>query len=131
LAFSVVVALALPGGLGCDVSQHCDPGQIYMHYACYDPPQGGADGGIDSDVDVVGNDGNDAAGACAQYEGFGATCTVVSQCPCGLDSCNTFMGANYCTRTHCLADPTICPPGWTCLDVSAFDPATGSACVHP
>ena len=123
------------GVVGCDLSNHCDPGQIYEGLTCIDVPEAGTDApGGDVGAEVDGDDGGaggDGATSCPAYQGFGDTCTVVSQCSCGLDSCNTFMSANYCTRSHCLADPTICPPGWTCLDVSAFDPATGSACLRP
>jgi hypothetical protein len=132
LAFSIALIL---GALGCDVSTHCDPGQVYMSYSCYDVPEagaGGAPGGADGASDGGASDGDPdgAANTCAPYEGFGVTCTMTSQCTCGADSCNTFTG-NYCTHIHCLADPSSCPPGWTCTDVSAFDPATGSFCARP
>jgi hypothetical protein len=129
LTLAIVAALLLGSG-ACDLSQHCDPGQVYVDRTCVNVPDAGAgasDGGDDSSALGV----DDGGGSCSPYQGFGGTCTATSQCSCGLDSCNTFMNANYCTHTHCLADPSICPPGWTCLDVSAFDPATGSACLRP
>jgi hypothetical protein len=136
LLVSTVLVL---GALGCDVSSHCDPGQVYMNFACYVIPPagaagaggGGSGGGGGAGDSDAGTDDADSATSCLPYQGFGDSCTVVSQCSCGLDSCNIFMNANYCTHTHCLADATICPPGWTCFDVSAFDPATGSACLRP
>lgn len=129
-----VLIVSLLGALSCDVSTHCDPGQVYMKFACYEAPQTdagdsggqGGDGASDTDGGAPGD-----ATSCLAHQGFGDTCTAVSQCSCGLDSCNTFMNANYCTHTHCLTDPSICPPGWTCLDVSAFEPATGSVCLRP
>ena len=126
---NLTLALALLPVLGCDVSTHCDPGQIYAGFACYDVPDagaGGADAGAVSDGAL-----DDSSNTCAPQQGFGASCTTLSQCTCGLDQCNTFMSANYCTHTHCLADPSICPTGWTCFDVTAFDPATGSLCMRP
>ena len=130
LACSIALVL---GALGCDVSTHCDPGQVYMSYSCFDVPEAGAGGAGGAIADGGETDGTSdgSSNTCAPYEGFGATCTLTSQCTCGLDSCNTFMGANYCTHTHCLADTSICPPGWSCLDVSAFDPVTGSVCTRP
>jgi hypothetical protein len=125
-AFVITLLLATAG---CDLSNHCDPGQIYMNHDCFNVPDAAASGDGGGD-DGGASPGDDGAAACQPYQGFGDTCTDVSMCSCGLDSCNTFMG-NYCTHTHCLADPTICPPGWTCLDLSSVDPTTGSACVKP
>ena len=126
-------------GLACDISQHCDANQTYANHACYDVPQGGMGGvggaigsgpGGSQGAGAGGSGGDALKGSCTMHEGFGVICTMVSDCSCGLDSCNTFMG-NYCTHTHCLADPSICPGGWTCLDVTAFDPTMGSVCVRP
>ena len=123
----------IAGAWGCDVSTHCDPGQIYMNYGCYSVAEAGAggagggagDGGAsDAEPDGSGN-------TCAPFEGFGATCTMISDCPCNLDGCNTFMAANYCTHTHCVGETGTCPSGWTCIDISAFDPVTGSFCARP
>jgi hypothetical protein len=126
LALECAVLAALAGAAGCDLSKHCDPGQVYRDYDCFDVPEAGTD-------DAAASDGGDDAEAssCSAYQGFGAACSAASQCSCGLDSCDTQPGANYCTHSHCLADPSICPPGWTCFDLSAFDPATGSACLRP
>jgi hypothetical protein len=126
--FALAIACAL-GAWGCDLSQHCDPGQLYKDNACFDVRDAGAGDPDGSSADVAG--GDDGAASCSAYKGFGDACTVVSQCSCGLDSCNTFMNSNYCTHSHCLANPSICPAGWTCMDVSAFDPATGSICLRP
>jgi hypothetical protein len=134
LALSIALVV---GGLGCELSTHCDPDQIYMNNNCFDMPPAPAEAGANPDAMMTEVDGGDGAGdgdggnSCTPYQGFGDTCTDVSQCSCGLDSCNTFMNANYCTHTRCLADPSVCPPGWTCLDLSAFDPTTGSACLRP
>jgi len=126
------IALVL-GALGCDVSTHCDPGQVYMGYSCFDVvPEAGAGGSGGGADDGGGNDGSrdGSTTTCAPFEGFAATCTATSQCACGLDSCDTFTG-NYCTHTHCLAGTSICPLGWTCTDISAFDPVTASFCARP
>lgn len=133
---SIGISMVLVLGLwGCSLSKHCDPGQLYKDHTCFDVPDASSDAqGNDAGSEGGGDDGaggTDGAPTCPAFQGFGDTCTVVSQCSCGLDTCNTFMNANYCTHAHCLADPTSCPPGWTCLDVSAFDPATGSICLHP
>lgn len=131
LAFSIALVL---GALGCDVSTHCDPGQVYLMYSCFDVPDAGVGdaGGVADDGGGENDGGSDGStNTCAPYEGFGAACTMPSQCPCGIDSCNTFASPTYCTRTHCLADTSICPTGWTCMDISAFDPVTGSFCARP
>lgn len=115
-----LASLAMVFMAGCDLDSHCDPGQIYVDFSCSNPPP-------DAGPPVVGDPTN--PGVCAAYEGFGETCTDVSQCRCGLDSCNTYMGANYCTQSNCLDFPSVCPPTWTCADLSAF--GLGSACERP
>lgn len=121
--------------LGCDVSPKCDANQVYRNHDCYNTPDSagtGGGGGTDNDAASSEDTGTESGmpGSCTPYEGFGATCAVDSDCPCGLDSCNTFQG-NYCTHSHCLAAPSICPPGWTCMDIRAFNPAVESVCARP
>ncbi len=65
--------------------------------------------------------------------GFGAPCTVSSECPCLASYCAVMPGqtTGYCTRTGCTQSASICPGGWSCLDLSAFSAALPSICTSP
>jgi len=122
---ALLAAVAMGIMTACDVSNHCDPGQIYRGYACYAQSP---DAAVPLDTSTGAIDTESEALTCAPYEGFGEVCTADSQCRCGLDSCNTYTG-NYCSHTGCIQNPSICPPTWTCSDLSAL--GLGSACIHP
>ncbi len=129
--------LVLAAG-GCLTGDHCDPGMRYENHSCVvqpdaapppapAPPPPADDGG--SLDDGAGGDGG--AGMCPMYAGFGDPCTNVSQCRCGLDYCDTYMNTNRCTRIGCKQNPSLCPPGWTCMDLSVFLPTLPSLCTKP
>jgi hypothetical protein len=65
--------------------------------------------------------------------GFGATCTEDANCQAPANYCAKTPGApsGYCTQTGCLADASICPAGWGCLDLSRFQPGAPSICSKP
>ena len=109
----------------CDPSDPCDPGQYEDHGACYSLSARG-DGGSDDDA---GADGADAAAR--SYSGFGKPCKQAADCTAAAPSCGAPMSP-VCTAVNCMGDPGVCPPSWTCFDVSAFspDPSVTSACVQ-
>jgi hypothetical protein len=75
--------------------------------------------------------GDDAA--CAG-DAFGATCTSDVDCTCaGAGYCALMPGqtAGYCTATGCKEDPSVCPSGWSCFDLSAFSPDLPAFCMRP
>jgi hypothetical protein len=114
--------------------QSCDPGQILtateLCMTAPDAARPAPDGGTTSSPDATGLP--DATGAsCASYAGFGDSCAVASDCPCGLDMCQTFGGKPYCTRTGCKADMSLCPPGWSCRDLSVYMPGLPTVCARP
>jgi len=81
----------------------------------------------------------DAAGAeaaCSPMDFFGAPCTDTvnhSECGCAADYCAQQPGEaeGYCTATDCLQDPSVCPAGWSCFDVSIFAPGSPAVCLRP
>lgn len=125
----ILAGLTMGFMAGCDLSSYCDPGQVYKDFSCYDPPPDASIPPTTMDAPVTTDMEGSEANSCKLYEGFGDTCTDVSQCRCGLDSCNTYMNANYCTHTGCLENPSVCPTTWTCIDLAAF--GGGSACLRP
>lgn len=114
----LVLALLAVGLAGCEFDQPCDKGQEYRAYVCYDVvpdagPQADADPGVQSQL--------------------GATCAVPADCTNDTDYCAISPGdpTGYCTRTGCLADPTRCPDGWSCLDLAQFSPGLPAICTAP
>jgi len=67
---------------------------------------------------------------------FGTTCddsTTHSQCGCSTNYCAVSPGQSegYCTITGCVEDPSVCPSGWSCFDLSSIVPGQPSFCLQP
>ena len=105
----------------CDFSEPCDPGQIYQGALCYDVP---------ADAAPAADEGD---GAAAGGKAFGTSCPAGTACGGETDYCAADVGAatGYCTHTGCLATPSICPVGWSCLDLSVYAPTLPAICVKP
>lgn len=97
-------------------------------------------GQVAAPVPAPGAGGTPSGGACSlpggDAAGFGATCTdgaTSTDCPCEASYCAVQPGqtAGYCTRTGCKEDASICPSGWSCLDLSVFLPGQPSICRKP
>jgi hypothetical protein len=72
----------------------------------------------------------------ADARGFGAPCndtTNHSDCPCAASYCSKspFDAQGYCSVTGCKENPSLCPTGWTCFDVSLFAPGQPAVCARP
>lgn len=79
-----------------------------------------------------GGEGGEVS-SCSSPSAFGDTCAENADCHCDVDFCALQPGAasGVCTRSGCVEDPSICPAGWSCLDLKAFDPDLPSICVPP
>jgi hypothetical protein len=64
---------------------------------------------------------------------FGASYAYDAACATPTDYCAVLPGqsAGYCTRKGCNDDPSYCPNGWSCFDLSKFQPGAPSICVKP
>lgn len=130
-----LLALLTLAVVACDPSDACDPGYHEVHGACYpnDEPEPDDDASIgdgDGDGDDGGAEPPDAAPPSDPYEGFGDPCERMSDCPSGL-ICGAPM-LPICTQVNCEDDDSgICPPDWTCLDISAQspDPSVTEICL--
>lgn len=74
-----------------------------------------------------------AGGACGD-EAFGTTCTTDADCGCeAAGYCALMPGqtTGYCTATGCKDDPSVCPSGWSCFDLSAFSATLPAICMKP
>jgi hypothetical protein len=126
-----VLALMALGSTGaCDMSDPCDPGYHEELGVCHPPPppdagRKSADAGSSADDAAAG----DASAPRDPHEGFGDPCMDRNECPDGF-VCGAPM-LPMCTRTNCMDDATICPPGWTCFDTTGVspDPSVNSICL--
>jgi hypothetical protein len=101
----------------CLPDDRCDPGQRHELGSCLPKPQPDAGGPQEEDAGEA-----DAATACApgSYEGFGVSCESDADCTgCAAPTCAT-APINLCSRIQCQDDPKLCPPDWSCTDISAF-----------
>lgn len=81
-----------------------------------------------------------SGGACSPNDAgaeFGSACKdgkTSSDCPCApANYCAIMPGQSegYCTAQGCKANPSICPSGWSCFDLSAFSPGLQPICLRP
>ena len=92
-------------------------------------PAPAADAGSPSDQ----GDQGDQGGACGA-DAFGTACTSDADCSCeAAGYCALMPGqtSGYCTATGCTDDPSVCPSGWSCFDLSAFSSDLPAICMKP
>jgi len=131
-----MVLLTCAAAAGCDLDDPCDKGQRYAGGLCYVV---GADAAPVPDAEPrpdtdPGTEAGDAGGEDAQpFAHYGDLCTADADCTPPTDICAILPGEaeGYCTRTGCVEEPSICPEGWSCLDLSQIDPTYPSVCILP
>ncbi|MBL8606432.1 MAG: hypothetical protein JNL38_03895, partial [Myxococcales bacterium] len=64
---------------------------------------------------------------------WGRECKESKECAAEASYCALMPGktTGYCTATGCKANASVCPEGWGCFDVSAFQPGAPSICTKP
>ncbi|HEX5659152.1 MAG TPA: hypothetical protein VFX59_18290, partial [Polyangiales bacterium] len=74
----------------------------------------------------------DGGGCALTDEGWGAACKTDAECPCAANYCALMPGqtAGYCTKTGCKTDPSVCPSGWSCFDLSLFAADLPAICTN-
>lgn len=126
----LLTLIACAATLSCAPEFPCDPGQRYLHRVCVDGVDLAGGGGGDASAPGDGGAAGDG-GACADpFAGFGQHCTSVADCPCGLDFCLNYGNYNFCTRTGCLGNESICPGGWFCIDTALYQPGGPAICFQ-
>jgi hypothetical protein len=136
LPYALFALAALCGAsfASCGEYETCDPGQVLQFRICF---PGLVDGGLPDGgappstcAPPATPDGGDMTVCAEKTAGFGEPCSRDDQCRCGKDLCAIIPGQScgFCTRKACLADRSICPPGWMCYDASSFEPGF-SLCV--
>lgn len=124
---------ALAAWQGCANDATCDPGFEVIDGSCVasapPPPPPNGEGGAGGDDPSVCDETRPATGT------FGATCTdgvnhTDCACPAPICAVQPGMTSGFCTQIHCDANPSACPSGWSCFDLSAIDPSYPSTCVE-
>jgi hypothetical protein len=120
---------------GCE--DQCDPGWEIKNHECVrsavadasaDAGATGADAADDGTQEDAGDDG-DAASQCTASQ-LGVTCMQNSECTCDTSFCAAQPGmVGFCTRTGCLQDASVCPTGWSCMDLASFGEGLPSICI--
>jgi hypothetical protein len=127
LGFALLLAfgpLLLAGLDGCG-GDRCEPGYYLENHVCYQTP---------ASAGAAGDTGSAGAPSCddPNVSTFGADCRVAAECVCDSDFCAANPGSvGFCTRTGCDTDPSVCPSGHACVDLSGFGPGLPSICVPP
>lgn len=64
---------------------------------------------------------------------WGRECKESKECAAEASYCALMPGktTGYCTATGCKTNASVCPEGWGCFDVSAFQPGAPSICTKP
>jgi hypothetical protein len=102
--------------IACGDGSPCDGDQHYSHGLCFE---------------LLANP--DATPPPTPYAHYGDGCADTTSCAAPTDWCYVQFGASigYCTHTGCLDDPTLCPEGWRCQDLSVFVPGLPAVCAQP
>ena len=103
----------------CSMDDPCSAGETFRDGYCY-PTDAAApvNNAIDASPGVDGGAGS----------AFGQTCATTADCPPPTTFCAPTI--NYCTALGCDADPTLCPAGWSCMDLTSYGLAA-RMCVRP
>jgi hypothetical protein len=120
-----IALLSLLPAIGCGGEQ-CDPDQELNNHMCKAASTGGTGASADS-----GGSAGDSGGASAGTS-LGALCASDSECTGDTNYCATPPTTpRFCTRTGCKEDPSVCPAGWTCMDLSIFLATLPAICEPP
>lgn len=118
-AWSLVLAPCLLAGLA-NCGEQCDPGYHLENHLCY----------IDVAPDGAAGAGGEA-GACSETT-FASDCLSNADCVCDSDFCAGYPGqVGFCTRTGCDTEPSVCPSGYSCMDLSSFGAGLPAICSQP
>ncbi len=77
---------------------------------------------------TVSHHGNDLRVCVPAVPNLCAACTTDEQCGDDGDLCVGFTGGQFCAL-DCLADPTVCPTGFTCQQVMSVDEQLRRQCM--
>ena len=116
LALLALVAL----GSACKSDTPCSQDETFDKGYCYPNPKD-AQAAVTTGVDASPTVAIDGGGGM-----FGQACTSSADCLPPTTMCAPVL--SYCTAMSCDVDLTLCPVGWTCMDLATYG-ATGHMCM--
>jgi hypothetical protein len=93
---------------GCKEDTPCDEGQTLINNYCQDTPP----------PTVIGD----------EWAAFEHSCQTDADCVAPTNYCA--LAVNKCTATGCETNPAVCPPSWSCFDLSPYGTAV-HVCAPP
>ena len=117
--------------IACEDDDPCDPGQVYQDGVClgaqYTSSGTSGAAGASGDASTAGSAGAPSVGE------FGTVCTDAEGCAEPAPYCAIQLGQTegFCTMTGCIEQPTVCPGGWDCVDLSVFREDLPAICYPP
>lgn len=120
-----LASLILSGCLSDDV---CDRGFLEKGGVCF--RNASTTDAAASDTDA-GEEADAASSGADRYAHFGDTCTTDDQCQAPAPTCLGVL--MYCSLIQCNAGDALCPPSYTCTDISMAspDPSVTHVCLKP
>ncbi|MGA7742317.1 MAG: hypothetical protein ABSF35_13030 [Polyangia bacterium] len=103
----------------CSEDHPCSADEEFRGGYCYP-----TDAGQPTDASAGGADDGGGGGT------FGQTCATAADCAAPASFCAP-SPLLYCTAFGCDTDPTVCPAGWTCLDLTNFGAPGQHMCLKP
>lgn len=112
---------------GCTETDPCDENEMLSDGWCVPAAVDAAIPIPVPDASGVGDEVNESeAGGSGDEVGaptaFGQVCMTAAECVAPTNYCALVPGqaSGNCTSTGCNLDPSICPAGWTCMDLTVF-----------
>ena len=105
----------------CLPDNACDEGYSESTGICVkDTKASTRDAAAAEDEDDGGLAADAATSVTHDYTHFGDKCATNDDCKAPASTC--IGPLMYCSRTQCADDPSICPPDFSCKDISAASP---------
>ena len=140
-SFSLAPLLIALAAVACTQSEDgaCGKGTVYRDGDCH--PAGGTSGSSSISAAGAANAAGGAADAGAAGSAtidepdpsFGLACSADQDCSDATNYCvpQSPFDVAYCSARDCDQDPTLCPTGWACTDLSRFQDGLPWACTRP
>lgn len=109
----------------CSIDNPCSADEVLRNGYCYPTDAG-------QSPPVNGTPDGSAGGAAESGPGggFGQSCSMAADCTAPSAFCAP-APLEYCTAFGCDTDPTVCPTGWICLDLTSSGFPGQHMCLRP
>lgn len=134
LQFMIQTAVAVVLSTGCQPDSQCDVGYLFNDGQCLRAPAPRPPASPDASADDGGGVGDGAASDVKKIT-FGTPCTDgVNHSDCQSATTTVCLIApgdsvGQCSAVGCNTGVSTCPMGWSCFDLSLFQPGAPYGCV--